>query len=72
MVVIYLGIDSIRVRKGTHDNMRYPGLGVGGYCLTKDSMLAQWGASDLLGGRKGSHEGVAQNGRGDGAVVFGQ
>ncbi|HNX94874.1 MAG TPA: nucleotide sugar dehydrogenase [Holophaga sp.] len=35
-------VDSIRVRKGTHDNMRYPGFGVGGYCLTKDSLLAQW------------------------------
>jgi UDP-N-acetyl-D-glucosamine dehydrogenase len=42
-------IDAIRVRKGTHDNMRYPGFGVGGYCLTKDSLLAQWGASQLLG-----------------------
>jgi UDP-N-acetyl-D-glucosamine dehydrogenase len=42
-------IDAIRVRKGTHDNMRYPGFGVGGYCLTKDSLLAQWGATHLLG-----------------------
>jgi nucleotide sugar dehydrogenase len=42
-------VDSIRVRAGTHDNMRYPGFGVGGYCLTKDSLLAQWGASNLLG-----------------------
>jgi UDP-N-acetyl-D-glucosamine dehydrogenase len=42
-------VDSIRVRKGTHDNMRYPGFGVGGYCLTKDSLLAQWGATQLLG-----------------------
>ncbi|MBV9212791.1 MAG: nucleotide sugar dehydrogenase [Actinobacteria bacterium] len=41
-------VDSIRVRKGTHDNMRYPGLGVGGYCLTKDSLLAQWGATHLF------------------------
>jgi len=41
-------VDSIRVRKGTHDNMRYPGFGVGGYCLTKDSLLAQWSASNLL------------------------
>ena len=40
-------VDSIRVRKGTHDNMRYPGFGVGGYCLTKDSLLAQWSASTL-------------------------
>src|SRR5204862_1516154 len=50
-----LGIDlfevvrSIRVRSGTHDNMRFPGFGVGGYCLTKDSLLAQWGADSLLG-----------------------
>ncbi len=42
-------IESIRVRKNTHDNMRYPGLGVGGYCLTKDSLLAQWGANHLFG-----------------------
>lgn len=32
-------IDSIRVRP-THSNMRYPGLGVGGYCLTKDPAFA--------------------------------
>ena len=42
-------VDSIRVRKGTHDNMRYPGFGVGGYCLTKDSLLAQWSARNLFG-----------------------
>ena len=40
-------VDSIRVRKGTHDNLRYPGFGVGGYCLTKDSLLAQWALSNL-------------------------
>jgi nucleotide sugar dehydrogenase len=42
-------VDSIRVRSGTHDNMRYPGFGVGGYCLTKDSLLAQWSAANLFG-----------------------
>lgn len=42
-------IDSIRVRKGTHDNMRQPGFGVGGYCLTKDPLLAQWSATRLFG-----------------------
>lgn len=41
-------VDSIRVRKGTHDNMRYPGFGVGGYCLTKDSLLAAWSARNLF------------------------
>jgi nucleotide sugar dehydrogenase len=41
-------VASIRLRKGTHDNMMWPGLGVGGYCLTKDAMLAAFGAESLL------------------------
>jgi UDP-N-acetyl-D-glucosamine dehydrogenase len=41
-------VESVRVRKGTHDNIRYPGFGVGGYCLTKDSLLAQWSATNLF------------------------
>lgn len=41
-------VRSIRVRKGTHDNLMSPGLGVGGYCLTKDALLAAWGARALL------------------------
>lgn len=32
-------VDAIRVRS-THRNLREPGLGVGGYCLTKDPLLA--------------------------------
>lgn len=48
-VNLFTVVDSIRVRRGTHDNMRYPGFGVGGYCLTKDSYLAQWGGQNLLG-----------------------
>ncbi len=42
-------VRSIRVRKGTHDNMMLPGLGVGGYCLTKDALLAAFGAQTLIG-----------------------
>ncbi len=42
-------INSIRVRKGTHDNMLSPSLGVGGYCLTKDPVLANWSANALFG-----------------------
>ncbi len=40
--------NSIKVRKGTHDNIKDPGFGVGGYCLPKDSFLAQWAASNLF------------------------
>ena len=43
---LFAVIDSIRVRRGTHDNIRLPGFGVGGYCLTKDSLLAQWSANN--------------------------
>src|ERR1700741_392189 len=42
-------IKSVRLRKGTHDNMMLPGLGVGGYCLTKDALLAAYGAENLIG-----------------------
>lgn len=41
-------IDSIRVRRGTHDNIRLPGFGVGGYCLPKDALLAQWSSIHLF------------------------
>jgi UDP-N-acetyl-D-glucosamine dehydrogenase len=34
-------INAIRDRK-THSNLMYPGIGVGGYCLTKDPLLASW------------------------------
>ena len=42
-------IASVKLRQGTHDNMMLPGLGVGGYCLTKDALLAAFGAENLLG-----------------------
>jgi len=41
-------IDAIRLRP-THNNMRQPGFGVGGYCLTKDPLLAGIGARELMG-----------------------
>ena len=41
-------VDAIRVRP-THSNMRTPGFGVGGYCLTKDPLFAALGARDLFG-----------------------
>ena len=36
-------VDAIRVRP-THANIRTPGFGVGGYCLTKDPLFARLGA----------------------------
>lgn len=45
--------DAIRKRKGTHDNLLRPSLGVGGYCLTKDPVLANW-AMGALFNAKGS------------------
>ena len=41
-------IDAIRMRP-THSNMRQPGFGVGGYCLTKDPFFAKLAARDLYG-----------------------
>ena len=34
-------VDAVRMRP-THKNLMYPGIGVGGYCLTKDPLLASW------------------------------
>ena len=41
-------IEAIRVRP-THSNIRQPGFGVGGYCLTKDPLLGRVGARQLFG-----------------------
>jgi nucleotide sugar dehydrogenase len=41
-------LDAIRVRP-THRNIRYPGLGVGGYCLSKDPLFGAGSARELFG-----------------------
>lgn len=47
-VNLYEMVDAIRVRK-THANLMYPGIGVGGYCLTKDPLLASWARKEFFG-----------------------
>jgi UDP-N-acetyl-D-mannosaminuronate dehydrogenase len=49
-VDIYEVVNAIRMRP-THKNIMLPGLGVGGYCLTKDPLLASWGRMNLFGSK---------------------
>ena len=52
-VNLYEVIDAIRMRP-THKNIMLPGIGVGGYCLTKDPLLASWSKQNINGkGYKG-------------------
>jgi UDP-N-acetyl-D-glucosamine dehydrogenase len=46
-VNIYEVVNAIRMRP-THKNLMYPGIGVGGYCLTKDPLLASWAKMNLF------------------------
>ncbi len=43
---LYEVIDAIKIRP-THSNIRYPGLGVGGYCLTKDPLFGLISAKQI-------------------------
>jgi len=47
-VDLYEVVNAIRFRS-THANLMYPGIGVGGYCLTKDALLASWSRQNLIG-----------------------
>ncbi len=40
-------VEAIRMRP-THKNIMLPGLGVGGYCLTKDPLLASWSSQNFF------------------------
>jgi nucleotide sugar dehydrogenase len=48
-VDLYEVVRAIRQRP-THNNLMFPGIGVGGYCLTKDPLLASWARRNLLAG----------------------
>ena len=43
---IYKVIEAIRLRP-THANIRHPGFGVGGYCLTKDPLFGLYSAKKI-------------------------
>jgi len=43
-------VNAIRMRP-THKNIMLPGLGVGGYCLTKDPLLASWSMKEIIKGK---------------------
>ncbi len=47
-VDLFQVLDAIRIRP-THANIRYPGLGVGGYCLSKDPLFGPAAARELWG-----------------------
>jgi len=47
-VDLYAMVNAIRARP-THANLMYPGIGVGGYCLTKDPLLASWARKNYFG-----------------------
>jgi nucleotide sugar dehydrogenase len=46
-VNLYEVVRTIRMRP-THKNLMLPGLGVGGYCLPKDPLLASWARRNLF------------------------
>jgi UDP-N-acetyl-D-glucosamine dehydrogenase len=54
-VDIYEVVNAIRMRP-THKNLMLPGLGVGGYCLTKDPLLASWARMNLFGSSEPLHQ----------------
>ena len=47
-VDLYAMVNAIRARP-THANLMFPGIGVGGYCLTKDPLLASWARKYYFG-----------------------
>ncbi len=56
-VDLYEVVDAIRLRP-THANLMYPGIGVGGYCLTKDPLMASWSSEQFFGLESGLQSSV--------------
>ncbi len=51
-VNLYEIVKAIRMRP-THRNIMLPGIGVGGYCLTKDPLMASWAKKNLFNSMEG-------------------
>ncbi len=51
-VDLYEIVKAIRMRP-THKNIMLPGIGVGGYCLTKDPLLASWSKQNMFNSEVG-------------------
>jgi nucleotide sugar dehydrogenase len=62
-------VDAIRVRK-THSNLMYPNIGVGGYCLTKDPLLASWARKNYFGSENDLEMSVSSVSTNDQMPVF--
>ena len=56
-VNLYEVVGAIRMRP-THKNLMYPGIGVGGYCLTKDPLLASWSKKNLFEAKDGLDQSI--------------
>ena len=54
-VNLYEVVNAIKMRP-THNNMMFPGIGVGGYCLTKDPLIASWASQEFLNQLSLSHQ----------------
>jgi nucleotide sugar dehydrogenase len=68
-VDLYSMVDAIRIRK-THSNLMYPGIGVGGYCLTKDPLLASWARKSFFSSQSGLEMSVSSVSNNDQMPVF--
>lgn len=68
-VDLYSMVDAIRIRK-THSNLMYPGIGVGGYCLTKDPLLASWARKSFFASQSGLNMSVSSVSNNDQMPIF--
>ena len=68
-VDLYSMVDAIRIRK-THSNLMYPGIGVGGYCLTKDPLLASWARKSFFASQSGLEMSVNSVSNNDQMPIF--